>query len=222
MPAASYAFLPNLKKGLFFAIGEGYFVACFLHSSAQMCLYQAPGPRAPRITGRAVKTVTIRWVRVPNVRAPLTFHGVVVGFVHRCLSNTRNLAASNYHLADFSQADLGPTSVHDVFFLAFFEFGTCFWKISGHSDRYRKRMAGIFEIQTCLVTSRFRCHRSNSTLRYQSIYAIHVPASLRTQVPLESYVRRRDEAPGAMQTYPRRFYPFSAKVWALRAFKTPP
>ena len=41
LSAASYAFLPNLKKGLFFAMGEGSrnFVACFLHSSAQMCLY---------------------------------------------------------------------------------------------------------------------------------------------------------------------------------------
>ena len=45
LPVASYALLPNLeKKGLFFAIGEGsrIFVACFLHSRAQMCLYQTP------------------------------------------------------------------------------------------------------------------------------------------------------------------------------------
>ena len=43
LPAASYALLPNLKKGLFFAIGEGLriFVACILHSSAQMCLFQS-------------------------------------------------------------------------------------------------------------------------------------------------------------------------------------
>ena len=33
LPAASNALLPNLKKALFFAIGEGSrnFVACFLH-----------------------------------------------------------------------------------------------------------------------------------------------------------------------------------------------
>ena len=44
LPAASYALLPNLKKGLFFAIGEEsrIFGACFLHSSAQMCLYLTP------------------------------------------------------------------------------------------------------------------------------------------------------------------------------------
>ena len=40
-----YALLPNLKKGLFVAIGEGsrIFVACFLHSSVQMCLWPEGG-----------------------------------------------------------------------------------------------------------------------------------------------------------------------------------
>ena len=103
LPAASYAVLPNLKEGLFFAIGEGsrFFVACFLHSSAQMCLYQTPGGRPPRITGRFVNAVTRGWVGAPNERAPFRFHGAVVVFVHRCLSRTRNLAASNKHLAEF-------------------------------------------------------------------------------------------------------------------------
>ena len=57
-PAASYDLLPNLKKGLFFGIGEGsrFFVACFLRRSAQMYLYQKPRWRPPRITGRFVNT----------------------------------------------------------------------------------------------------------------------------------------------------------------------
>ena len=97
LPAASYALLPNLKKGLCFAIGEGliFFVACFLHSSAQMCLYHTPGRRPPRITGRFVITVTRGWVEAPNEHAPFRFHGAVVGFVDRRLSRTRNLAASS-------------------------------------------------------------------------------------------------------------------------------
>ena len=95
-------------------------VSCFIHSSAQMCSYQTPGPRPPRITGRAVNAVTRGWVGVPNERAPLTFHGAVVGFVHRCLSRTRNLTESNLWLT-FSQAELGPTSAHDFLFRAFFE-----------------------------------------------------------------------------------------------------
>ena len=77
LPAVSYALLPNLKKGLFFAIGEGsiIFVVCFLHSSTQMCLYQTPGRRPPlvRITGRVVNTVTRGWVGAHNERAPLYF-----------------------------------------------------------------------------------------------------------------------------------------------------
>ena len=99
--AASYA-LPNPKNGLFFAIGEGsiFFVACFLQSNAQMCLYQTPGQRPPPITGRFVNTVTRGWVGAHNGRAPFRFHGAVVGLVTRCLFRTRNLAASNKHLAE--------------------------------------------------------------------------------------------------------------------------
>ena len=68
LPAASNALLPNLKKSPFVAIGEGsrIFVACFLHSSAQMCLYQTSGRRPPPFTGRFVNTVTRGWVGAPN------------------------------------------------------------------------------------------------------------------------------------------------------------
>ena len=99
LPAASYALLPNLKKGLFFAIGEEsrIFVACFLHSSAQMCFVSDawPAPATYHVIGRFVNTVTRGWVGALNERAPFRFHGVVVGFVDRCLCRTRNLATSN-------------------------------------------------------------------------------------------------------------------------------
>ena len=97
-PTASYALLPNLKNGLFFAIGEGsrFFIVCFLHTSCQTFLYQTPGRRPPHITGRFVNTVTRGSVGAPNESAPFRFHGAVVGFVDRCLSRTRNLAASNF------------------------------------------------------------------------------------------------------------------------------
>ena len=114
LPAASNALLPNLKKGQFFAIGEGwrFFVACFLHGSAQMCLFQTPGRRPPRIIGRFENTLTRGWVGAPNERAPFRFRGAVVDFVDRCLSRTRNLAASNKHLAEFfsgrSWPQIGP------------------------------------------------------------------------------------------------------------------
>ena len=96
LPAAPYALLPKLKKGLFLVIGEGSrnFVACFLHNSTQMCLCQTPGLPPPRISGRFVNTVTRGWDGAPNERARFRFHDAVVGFVDRRLSRTRNLAAS--------------------------------------------------------------------------------------------------------------------------------
>ena len=71
LPAASYALLPNLKKGLFFAIAEGsrIFVVYFLHTRGQKLLYQTPGRCPPRINGRVVNTVTRRWVGAPIERA---------------------------------------------------------------------------------------------------------------------------------------------------------
>ena len=75
LPAASYSPLLNLKKDtstwIVFAIVEGssIFVACFLHSSAQMCLHPTPARRPPLITSRFVNTAVttdqiswrIRW-----------------------------------------------------------------------------------------------------------------------------------------------------------------
>ena len=72
-PVASWALLPNLKKGLYFAIREGsrFFVACFLRRSSRMCLCQTPGRRPPRITGCLVKNVTREGGSEPQARAPL-------------------------------------------------------------------------------------------------------------------------------------------------------
>ena len=75
--------------------GSSFFVFCFSHASAQMCFYQTPGRRPARVTGRVVNTGTGGWVGALNERTPLRFHDAVVGFVDRCLSKTRNLAASN-------------------------------------------------------------------------------------------------------------------------------
>ena len=136
LPAASYALLPNLKKGLFFAIGEGSRIfSPVFYTAAPMCLYQTSGRRPPPITGRFVNTVTRGWVGAPNERALFIFHGAVVGFVDRCLSSTRNLAASNKHLAEFfsgrSWPKIGPGI---VFFGVFEKFQTS--KNCAHNERY--------------------------------------------------------------------------------------
>ena len=75
-------------------------MACFIHSSAQMCLYQTPGRRPPPINGHFANTVTRGWIGASNERAPFRFHGAVVGFVDRCLYRTRHPAASNKHLSE--------------------------------------------------------------------------------------------------------------------------
>ena len=133
------------KKAYFFAIGEGskFFVACFVHSSAYMCLYQMPGRSSPPITGRFVNTLTRGWVRAPNGRAPSRFHGAAVGFVERCLPRTQNLAASNKHLAEFCSGRSWPKIGPGItFFGVFKKTETFLSNICAHSERYRNLLAG--------------------------------------------------------------------------------
>ena len=120
LPTASYALLPNLKKDLFFAIGEGSISFSPVSKQQRPNVFVSDAWPAPATYHRSLNTVTGGWVRAPNERAPFRFHGAVVGFVDRCLSRTRNLAASNQHVAEFSQADLGPRSAQDLFFSYFF------------------------------------------------------------------------------------------------------
>ena len=121
MPAASNALLPNLKNGLFFAIGEEsrFFVACFVHSSAQMCLYQTPGRRPPPITGRFVNTVT-RGGSEPLTsasRSDFMAQSLVLS-IDVCPGLGISPLRANIWMS-FSQADLGPRSAQHF----------CFWGI---------------------------------------------------------------------------------------------
>ena len=86
------------------------------YTCAQKCLYQTPGRRPPRITSRFVSTVTRGWVGALSERAPFRFHGTVVGFIDRCLSRARNLAASNKHLAKFFSGQCWPNICPGIFF----------------------------------------------------------------------------------------------------------
>ena len=109
------------KKGLFFAIGEGsrFLVACFLHSSAQICWYQSPGRRPPPITGRFVNTMTRGWVGAPNERAPFRFMAQsLVLSIDVCPGLGIPPLRINIWLS-FSQADLGPISAQELFFSGF-------------------------------------------------------------------------------------------------------
>ena len=116
MPATFYALLPNMKKGLFFAMGEGsrIFVACFLPGTQQRPnVFVSDAWPAPATYHRSFcENCDQRVGRSPKRARPVRFHGAVVGFVHRCLSRTRNLAASSKHLAElfsgWSRPKIGP------------------------------------------------------------------------------------------------------------------
>ena len=120
-----------------------------------MCLNQKSGRRSPPITGRFVNTATRVRVGAPNERAPFRFHGARAGFVDRCLSKTRNLAASNKPLAPFLSGRSWPKIGPGMSFLGVFEkFETFLSKICAHSERYNFFVAGISD-----VVISFREHR---------------------------------------------------------------
>ena len=75
--------------------GSINFVIYFLHTSGQLFFHHTPGQHPPHITGHCVRTVTLGWVGAPNERTSFKVHDAVVGFVDRCLTRTRNLAASS-------------------------------------------------------------------------------------------------------------------------------
>ena len=118
LPTASYALLPNLKKGLLFAIGEWsrFLVVCFLLTSDQVFGYHTPRRRPPRITGRVVNTATRGWVGATNERAPFRFHDAVVGLSIDVCQGRGISPRRMKHLTAFSHTDLSPTSGQECFF----------------------------------------------------------------------------------------------------------
>ena len=112
-----------------------------------VCIRRLAGAR--HLSPVVLWTLTRGWVGAPDGRAPFRFHGAVVGFVDRCLSRTRNLAASNKHLAEFFSGRSWPKIGAGIIFFGVSEkFETFFSKICAHSERYRNLSAGIFEIPT--------------------------------------------------------------------------
>ena len=96
LPTMSYGLLPNLKKYISPFETDREVLSSVLCTLAANCFfYHTPGQRPPHITGHCVTTMIQAWVGAPNERAPIRSHDAVVGFVDRCLSKARNLAASN-------------------------------------------------------------------------------------------------------------------------------
>ena len=104
--------LLNLKRVYFCEI-------CCHQFSTQQRSNRFPGRRPTRITGR-FSTVTRGWVKARNERAAFISNCAVVGSVDRCLSTTRNLAASNQHLDELFPCRLYPNIFLGIVFVRFF------------------------------------------------------------------------------------------------------
>ena len=119
------------KKVYFLPSGRDwfFFVVCFLLTREQIYLYQMPGRRPPRVTGRVVNAVTWRWVGAPYERTSFRICDAVVTFFDRCLSRTRNLAASNWTFGwVFLRPILAQHLARNDFFRFFLEkFATFFF-----------------------------------------------------------------------------------------------
>ena len=109
------------KRPVFVVIREGsrFFVARFLHSSAEMCLYQTPGRRPPPITARFVNTVTRGWSE-PLTSAPSSdfMAQSLVLSIDVCPGLGIPPLQTNIWLS-FSQANLAQDRPRNVFFGVF-------------------------------------------------------------------------------------------------------
>ena len=139
------------KKKLCFAVRDGWsiFVSCFVHTSGQLFFIIRLVTLPPHDAGHGVKKMAVGWVGAPNERTPFKIHDAVVGFVERCQSRTRNLAASNQSSAwVLLKPILAQHRPQICFFRAFptvwnlFFFLTCPYEACSSDS-----LAGIFEIQ---------------------------------------------------------------------------
>ena len=96
-------FSPKPEKVFFFCHRRviEIFFACFLHSSAQMCLYQTRVRRPPRITGHFVSTVTRGWVGAPKRARPVQISWRSRWFCRSMSVEDSYSRNSNQHLAEF-------------------------------------------------------------------------------------------------------------------------
>ena len=91
-------------------------------------------------------------VGAPNERTPFIIHDAVVGFVDRCLSRTRNLAASKQTPACvFLKPILGQHLPQKGFSWAFLGFGTFRFEKRAHSKLYLKNYDGYLWNSNVLV-----------------------------------------------------------------------
>ena len=113
-----------------------------------MCLYQTPGQRPPRITGRFVNTGH-RVDRSPERARPVQ---ISWGSRWFCRSMFVEDSQSRRFKLSFGLVFLRPILAQDLprnyFFRFFLKVGNLKKRSCAHCERYRKRLASIFEIGT--------------------------------------------------------------------------
>ena len=122
LPAASYALLPNLKKGIFFCHRRGIDNFRRLFST-----YQRPNVfvsdvcrRPPRITGRVVNTVARGWVGARDERAPFRLHDISLVLSIGVCRRLRISQIRIKHLAEFFSSRYSPNILPGNIFFVFF------------------------------------------------------------------------------------------------------
>ena len=133
---------PKPEKGSVFRHRRGIDSFCRLFSTHQWPnVFVSDAWPAPAMYHRPWCQLTRAWVGAPNERTSFRYHDVVVDFVDRCLSRTmilsidicRGLGISPLrikHLAEFSQADLRPTSGQEIFLRTFFQVWNVFLRFA--------------------------------------------------------------------------------------------
>ena len=112
---------PKPARNTFSAIGEGlrnWSPVFYTSAPKYTCIRRLAGAR--HVSWSFCEHCDQGVGRSPNERAPFRFHGAVVGFVDRCVSRTRNLAASNEHNVVFFSSRSWPKICPGII-----SFGVC-------------------------------------------------------------------------------------------------
>ena len=116
-PEKRSIFLPSERDRVF--LSSAFYTA----APKCVCIRRLAGAR--HVSPAVLWTLTRGSVGATNERPPFRFHDAVVGFVDPCLSRTRNLAASNKHLAEFCSGRSCCLAQH----LPRNDFFSYFWKV---------------------------------------------------------------------------------------------
>ena len=151
LPPASYALLPNLKKGLFLpSERDREFLPSVFYTPASKCVCIRRLAGARHLSPAVLLALWPEGGSEPPTSAPSSeFMTQSLALSMDIFEDSESRRFESSLWRSFSQVYLGPTSGQEFFWgeggetLDFFQ-----WRLCAHSERYRNLLAGIFEIQT--------------------------------------------------------------------------